>query len=306
MKFIILIFILSIISVILKPSDDIWNKVLKYIDEGKMNNYYKQHFFFDEDDLTALNINDTRKMEDLYKKQKQIFFIYGISTYIFSVKYINESLEELGSIRNNTRDNLKKGGYYVDYSIFAIFSIESLSGKIYTGKYINNILINDSEALSIKENLISTLKNKSYYDAWNNFLDDIDDIISLKTLDILDNINNMNFTIIRQQNTSQSPSQYSPIHRSSGVNIMAILGPILGSGVVIGLFFLICKCCKNCKLDNGNTSVNSNIGYNDNYSNNNNASYGNNSYGNNSIGGHSYQANNSPSIGGNSLHSGGA
>jgi len=317
MKFLILIFILAINSTILKPSDDIWDKVLKYINEGKMDNFNKMHFFFDEDNITALDINDTKKMKDLYEKQREICYIYGVSTYIFSVKYINESIEEIGSIRNNTRDNLRKGGYYVDNSIFAIFSIESVSGKIYTGKYINNVWINDSEASSIKENLTNSLKNKSYYNAWNNFLDDIKNTFLSKLFGDFIEFENITFN---ESNSSPSPSP-SPYPRkpsSSSLNVMAILGPIIGGGIVIVICFFLIKCCLSWKPNSNNDNNNStdyNYNYNNNYSyNNNNNSYdnhsrpsiGGNSIGGNSVGGNSIQVNNAPSFGGNSLHSGGA
>ena len=70
MKFTIFIFIFKIISIILLPSDEIWNQTLQYIDEGLMYNFNKRHFIFDEENFTALDIDD-KKMKALYNNKKK-------------------------------------------------------------------------------------------------------------------------------------------------------------------------------------------------------------------------------------------
>ena len=287
MNFIIFIFIFKIISIILLPSDEIWNQTLQYIDEGLMYNFNKRHFIFDEENFTALDIDD-KKMKALYNKQENIFRIYGIASYIFAVSYINESIEAIGSIRNNTRDNLRNDGYYVDNSIFTVFSIDSINGLIYTGNITKFFYITNDNAKYMKEKIINNLENESYYKAWDDFLDDIIYFCN-KNYDNIFNYFNNN-TSKPNNNAFTYPS--GP-QRHSNEKTLQILVGIGGAVVVIGFIISIiccCCCCKKCKFanndDNSNYDFNRSYGGNSGYSGGNN-SIGGYSGGNNSCGGYS-------------------
>ena len=54
--FYLLIVLQVIISVSTLPSEELWNKTLQYILEGKMK-LFRNHFIFDEENYTALNIH---------------------------------------------------------------------------------------------------------------------------------------------------------------------------------------------------------------------------------------------------------
>ena len=291
------IFILQITFILLLPSDDMWNKVMEYYNEGKMKDFNKTHFIFDEYNYTNLDINDD-KMKVIYEKQEYILNNYGIYSYIFAVKYINESIESLEHFRNNTRNNLKNFSIDVTSSVFTIVSIDSINGKVYTGAAIRLLYIPDSEAAEIKKNLLNNIRNKNYYNAFLNFVEDIDKY-SYK-----------NFTII----TTTSSGSHSSFGGGSNKDWMKYTFPIIGVVVLGGLVTLCFCCCKNI----GRTGSTSNDSYDDryrhNYNNNyndnqntncsiNNYSVGGNSVGGNSVGGNSVGGN---SVGGNSFHSGGA
>ena len=71
-----------------------------------MKDFNKTHFIFDEYNYTNLDINDN-KMKVIYEKQESLLYDYGIFSYIFAVKNINDSIESLEHLRNNICDNLK-------------------------------------------------------------------------------------------------------------------------------------------------------------------------------------------------------
>lgn len=150
MKFITLIVFLQITSIILLPSEDICNKVFQYIKENKTV-YYPTHFIFDEYNYTGLDIYDD-KMIDLYNSQELIFQFYNVSTYIFAIKYINESIEPLDEFRNSFRTCLRNNSMYLNESIFTFISIESNDGRIYTGANTKKRYISNGTALVIKKN----------------------------------------------------------------------------------------------------------------------------------------------------------
>jgi len=296
------IFILQITFILLLPSDDMWNKVMEYYNEGKMKDFNKTHFIFDEYNYTNLDINDD-KMKVIYEKQEYILNNYGIYSYIFAVKYINESIESLEHFRNNTRNNLKNFSIDVTSSIFTVVSIDSINGKVYTGAAIRLLYIPDSEAAEIKKNLLNNIRNKNYYNAFLNFVEDIDKY-SYK-----------NFTII----TTTSSGSHSSFGGGSNKDWMKYTFPIIGVVVLGGLVTLCCCCCKNIGSTGSTSSdyyddryrYNYNNNYNDNQNTNcsiNNHSVGGNSVGGNSVGGNSVGGNSvgGNSVGGNSFHSGGA
>ena len=159
MNFAIFLFILKITSIILLPSDDMWNQAVKSIDEGLIYNFNKTHFIFEEKNFTSLGIDD-KKMKALYNKQDKIYKQCGITSYIFAVSKINETIETLDSIRTNTRDNLRKNGYDVDNSIFSVFSIDPISGLIYTGSNTRAKYISNDDAKLMKEKIMNNFEKK--------------------------------------------------------------------------------------------------------------------------------------------------
>ena len=162
----------GLISIIFPlPSDEMWKNFLQFYNDNKMLFSSKTHFIYDELNYTGLYINDTL-MQELYQKQENIYKEYNIYNYIFAVKYINESLEPLGLVRNHTRDNLRNNNFDVDNSIFTVVSVESVQGLIYTGKFTRKNYISNEEASVMKEKLLNNIKNKKYYNAWNDFLED--------------------------------------------------------------------------------------------------------------------------------------
>ena len=243
MKFLLVLVILKINLIILLPSVDIWNKVQQYIKEGIMNDFNKKYFIFIEENYTALDVN-SEKMQDLYNKQEQIYNNYGITSYIFAVKNINKFIEEIGKIRNKTRDNLRKGGYDVDNSIITVFSIESRQGKIYIGNNTKEKCITDDNAIYMKNRIINNLKNESNnYNTLKDYLDDI------------------NYFCNKSKNSE--PTIYntrSYKRRENNKNSDIIIGTIISIGfvlVTVGLVICCCKFCKNCKNNNnGNDSYN--------------------------------------------------
>ena len=273
MKFYSYIFILQITFIILLPSDDMWNKVMEFYKEGKMKDFNKTHFIFDEYNYTKLDINDD-KMKVIYEKQDYILKNCGIKSYIFAVKYINESIESFGHVRNNTRDNLRNFGIVVDTSIYALVSIDSLNMIIYTGNSTRKDYISDSNAMLMKNEFLINIRFQNYYNAFLDFVEDIDRIC------------NKNFTRITTSSVSHSHSG-----GGSNNNWIAYIFAIIGIIIIGGLVAICCCCCKNCK-NIGSTGSTSDYSYNN--------SMNNQSAGGNSAGG------NSMSAGGNSFHSGGA
>ena len=224
-------------------------------------------------------------MKDLYNKQEKIYRKYRISTYIFAVSNINENIEKIGSIRNNTRDNLKKYGYDVDNSVFTVFSIEPIKGLIYTGINTKDN-INDDNAKYMKEKIINNLENESYYKAWDDFLDDI-----------------IYFCNRTDDKTSKSDedkyTRYIGNISHSNNKTARIVGLIVGVVAGIGMIISVICCCKKCKCKNT-------------YNNDNNSSYNGGAYNDYNNQGNNYgvnndysTGNNNSSIGGNSGYNGG-
>ena len=85
--------------------------------------------------------------------------------------------------------------------------------------------------LYLKRKFNNSLKNKSYYDAWNNFLDDIENTFLSKLIDV------KQFKNITSNESNSSPNPYPRKPRTSGLNVMEILGPIIAGGVVIVICF---------------------------------------------------------------------
>ena len=284
----IFIFILVINSMFSLPSDEVWNKTMQFLKEKKMLDFNKTHFIFDEYNYTKLDINDN-KMKSLYEKQNYIYNNFNMTTFIFLVKYINETQEILDpTFRRNMRENLKKFGISENYTLFTVISIDTKKAIIYTGSKTKSNHISDEEARSIKNTLLAKLNNSNYYNTLNVLFDDIikysEEKVSIDT------------TFTRNIPWVE--------HHSNGNNktltlLFRIFTPILiVAGIILGIFCYKKGCCKNCSSNKTTNDDNSSYnygtgGYND-YGNN----YGGNSIGGNSIGGNSVGGN---SVGGNSV-----
>ena len=129
-------------------------------------------FIFDESNITALDINGDR-MNNLYINQKEIFDKYSVPNYIFVVDSQDESTEELSVTTHNLAEYLrKKYNINKDNAIILLISISPGKIKVRTGQTIRS-KITDNESNKMISNLKSYLKNKKYYDAWNQFIFDI-------------------------------------------------------------------------------------------------------------------------------------
>ena len=172
MYFFLLIF-LQINLYSFSPSDTIWDKTLKYINEGKMKVFEGRNFFiFDESNYTKLDINGS-KMEALYQKQKELHINYGIPNYIFAVNNHNEDSESLTQATHNLAAHLNNE-FKVDKNraVIAYLSMKTRRIKIRTGETIRKN-ITDSEAENMINNLKPYLQEEAYYNAWVKFINDI-------------------------------------------------------------------------------------------------------------------------------------
>ena len=270
-----------IISVSTLPSEDLWNKTLRYISEGKMKSF-RYYFIFDEENYTALNINST-EMNSLYSKQNDLYNKYSLRTFLFICKKLDRTIEDAYSIRNNIRDHLINYGVYINNTVFVLISVETIESILYTGSLIKKSYISDNDSVTLNNEIKENIKDKEYYEALENFLIDIEEYFLKK------NIN---------KGKSKNSIYFFNNHKSDDLStVFEIIFPIL---IIVGLIFCCC-CCKKKKIyKSKNNSASKNI-----YNHDSNSSIG--SYGgggnNISIGGNSYSAPSysAPSYGGNSI-----
>ena len=154
-------------------SYQIFKKVQQYKLEGKMKCPNDMNYFiFDESNITKLDINGN-EMNNLYKKQKEIYNKYGVPNYIFAVDPQDESTETLTNTTHNlaeylrTTYNVKK-----EDAIILLVSISPSKIKIRTGDKLKK-KITDSQCDQMISNIKPSLKNSKYYEAWNKFLSNI-------------------------------------------------------------------------------------------------------------------------------------
>ena len=238
-----IIFSLCIKKINLLPSDEIWNKTMQYYDEGKMLIFDKNHFIFDEYNYTQLDINDT-KMLDLYKKQDDLFFNYSISTFIFAVKYINETEECLNyTFKTNIKEKLKQFGANLNKTIFTVISIDIKRAIIYIGNKTQTEEISN-RINSIENNLLEIISSEKYYEAWQYFLNEI-------IFYCVNEIDSFEFT----DDTSLSPFPVDNIVNDNGkiILIIIILAIII---MTIIVFIIVYKCCKKKVSKSNNKNIN--------------------------------------------------
>ena len=224
----------------LLPSDDIWNKTLQYMEEGKMvypND--KNYFVFDESNYTALDINGD-EMEALYKKQKYLYEKYKVPNYIFAVDNQDEKLEP----RENATSNLAallKSEFNIDSdnTVIGFFSIKTNKSRIRAGGSLRRILT-DARADLIALDLQSNLRANDYYGAWNKLLDNV--IVIKNPYELLNNSKPSN-----SSNSSQStkpPGTGSERKKKS--NNWELVFPIVIGVIALGVFvFCIYRCIRN-------------------------------------------------------------
>lgn len=154
-------------------SYQIFKKVQQYKLDGKMKCPDDMNYFiFDESNITKLDINGN-EMNNLYKKQKEIYNKYGVPNYIFAVDSQDESTETLTNTTHNlaeylrTTYNVKK-----EDAIILFVSISPSKIKIRTGDKLKK-KITDSQCDQMISNIKPSLKNSKYYEAWNKFLSNI-------------------------------------------------------------------------------------------------------------------------------------
>ena len=286
------------------PSEDLWNKTLQYISEGKMKTFGKNYFIFDEENYTALGIDST-DMNFLYDRQKYLYNYYSLRSFLFICKKLDRSIEDPYSIRNNIRDHLINYGVKINETVFVLISVETIESILYTGNLIKQFYISDNDAVILNNEIKENIKNKEYYEALEDFLIDIEYYIIFKYFNFTNPGKKSNYTYGQPGIT---PPRYS--HKIDYLSkILEVLLPLL---FILSLGASIAGCCycklkKKCcfKYDNSsNNNYNDSDNYNYNYNNNNdrNSNYSVGSYGggdnNNSIGGNS---NNAPSYGNNSI-----
>ena len=249
MFYLICIFLLINLCNLL-PSDDIWNKTLQYMEEGKM--IYpddKNYFIFDESNYTALDINGT-KMEALFEKQKYLYEKYKIPNYIFAVDNQDEKIESGLNATHNLAALLKSEfNIDIDNTLIGFFSIETRKSRIRTGNVLRRI-ITDQIADLIAKDLQDNLRAQNYYGAWDRLLDNV---ISYKSL--YENIYNYS-----------RPSHSSNSTNSSGYNRPTIPGQgskkkktnweiIVVIAVLVVIFGVIAFCVYRCIKKRRNSSI---------------------------------------------------
>ena len=317
--FYLLIVLQVIISVSTLISDDLWNKTLQYISEGKVNTFGKNCFIFDEENYTALSINSL-EMNLLYDKQRYLYYLYSLRSFLFICKKLDRTIEDVYSIRNNIRDHLKNYGVSIERSVFVLISVETIESILYTGSNIRNYYISDEVSAILNNQIKEDIKDKNYYKALENFLSNIEYFI----------LNNfINISAVREiyNNSYNEPSEFKPrySHETNHLQtILSIILPILSTLLFVAAIYGCCyckinkKCCfkydNNTSTNDYNDDYNNRYRYRDNYNNDdrntnnsivvNNSIAGNKSIARNySIGGNSNNASkvNTPSYGNNSI-----
>ena len=174
-SFTILFFLLNCL-----PSDDIW-KQIKHVqssksDINKIDNV--NYFFFQEKNYCKRDIY-SKDMKKLYDKQKEFFYKWNISNYIFVVDKFDENLESLEDGAFHLSQYLyNEFKVKMQYSILTIFSIQTRRVTIRTGEITKNN-ITDRDAADTISHLGKLLRKKKYYEAFLEYYNFLDFIIRL-------------------------------------------------------------------------------------------------------------------------------
>ena len=213
-----LLLLLQIDFYTLSNSSTIFNMAIQYIKEGKMKVPKDMNYFiFDESNVTALDINGN-KMNDLYNKQKEIFDKHSIANYIFIVDSQDESTEGLTNTTHNLAEYLRnRYNINKDYAIILLISLSPGKIKIRTGDTIKR-KITDSISNTMISNIRPYLKNKKYYEAWNQFISDINN------------------------NLYEYPEYREKEKSNKGEKALEIISGIIGPLIVISCIIIYCIC----------------------------------------------------------------
>ena len=222
------------------PSDDIWNKTLQYMEEGKMKfPDDKNYFIFDESNYTALDINGD-KMEALFKKQKYLYETYKVPNYIFAVDNQDENLEPRSNATSNLAALLKSEfNINSDNAVIGFFSIETNRSRIRVGSLLRKI-ITDEIANLIAKDLQSSLRANDYYGAWDKLLDDV--IVCKNPYEIFNNSrpsNSSNSSDSSQPTRQTYPGKSTKSKSKNWIIIFPIIFVVLAFG---GIVFCIYRC----------------------------------------------------------------
>ena len=140
LMFSILMILLQLELSIWYTSSDIFDKTIRYIQDGKMRvSKNMNYFIFDESNYTSLDINGA-EMNDLFLTQQELYDDYDIPNYIFVVDNQNIEIESLDEATHNLADKLQT--YYQvnkNKAIILFLSMQTHKNRIRTGESIKYI-----------------------------------------------------------------------------------------------------------------------------------------------------------------------
>ena len=156
----------------IKPSEDIWEKVKSYWQQGLMYNESAFYFVFDEYNYTKFDLS-SKEMLELKEKQEELYKSYNIRNYIFAVKTLDTSIESIEKAADSLSTFIEKD-FKIDMSnsVIALIVMDLQKVRIRTGSSINN-KITDTEAQKIISNMGTNMRTKNYYKAFYNIITDI-------------------------------------------------------------------------------------------------------------------------------------
>jgi len=158
----ILCFILYCKSLNESPSYRIWNEVKNSIANGEII-YDKNHFIFDEANITGLDIH-SQKMQALFQKQKEIYDANDkFANFIFIIQNIDEQFYSLEQVAKELSKYLdQECNKCMSNSILALLSMNTRAIWLKIGSMTES-KIDDSELDSMIENLAENMKSLEYY-----------------------------------------------------------------------------------------------------------------------------------------------
>ena len=230
LMFSILMILLQLELSIWYTSSDIFDKTIRYIQDGKMRvSKNMNYFIFDESNYTSLDINGT-EMNDLFLTQQELYDDYDIPNYIFVVDNQNIEIESLDEATHNLADKLQT--YYQvnkNKAIILFLSIQTHKNRILTGESIKYIY--SSYIDSMLSNLPPYLRENKYYEAWYQFLNDAIFFYQIYEL-------NKNKP---QNNTDYYYRKSSSRYFSIATLILCVIANIVFFGFIFCLIFMCCR-----------------------------------------------------------------
>ena len=219
-KLIIVLFLLfSFVKLgTIKPSEDIWEKVKSFWEQGLMYNENVFYFVFDEYNYTKFDLS-SKEMLELQKKQEYLYKTYNIRNYIFAVKTLDTSMESIDKAADSLSTYIQNDfKVEMSNSIIALIVMDLQKVRIRIGSSLNN-KITDSEAQKIISNMGTNMRAKNYYKAFYNIITDI------------------RYYYLNEESSSSSKSKNTKTETNSSDN--SLLKCIVGLIVIIGIIILI-------------------------------------------------------------------